>query len=348
MKPDLKTIALALMPTLALALPSAARAEPAAALNTASIVSGAAGAAASCLRFRVVGTCVWLVGCPYCELDYTVKYGHRNPDVVVSVTNGLGKNPWAEAASAYSSIDSAGASSVVSGQGGSLLGGIGGIETGSNSAAQKEEGFGRKSNLSYREAQAVGHPLAGEIYCPSSASYFNPYFLSGLDALAWRWQLPEVAYPQSLVPGLREVGDWPLNTWGAVYPRSGWLAQPDQPKAAAVAAQRVGDIITRGQAVHISQELASGGMEESDNKLVWRPEALKEGDDKTGDWQMLAPNADTGCAVFGADDTLSPAGWSGGKLAAGGDYAWTLWRPYSCCKTMDGIFLGYIDILPYP
>ena len=160
-----------------------------------------------------------------------------------------------------------------------------------------------------------------------------------------------LAQPQGVCPttahGLREIGDWPLNTWGSVYPRSGWLLQSDEPKAAAVAAQRVGDIVTRGAEPHVYREVASGGVFESSNKLVWRPQALEERNDKTGDWQMLSPVMDTNCETFGANDTASVGGWSGGKLAADGNYAWTLWRPYSCCE-VKGVFLGYVDVLPYP
>ena len=116
-----------------------------------------------------------------------------------------------------------------------------------------------------------------------------------------------------------------------MYPRSGWLGQTDEPKAAAVAAQRVGDIVTRSSQPHVYWEVASDGTFESDNKLVWRPQPLEEGNDKTGDWQMLAP----------------VGGWAGGKLAADGNYAWTLWRPYSCCE-IKGVFLGNIDVFPYP
>ena len=336
---------------LALALALANIAQPVQAvqtLNTGAIVSGTFGALPSCMRFRVVGICLWLVCAgPVCKVQASVKYGHRNPDLVVGVTNGLGQNPWTEANAIYSGMEASGASALVSAMGGSMLGNIGGIEVGTSGAPDRNETLGRQPNLGFREAQAVGHPLAGELYCPSATRFLSPHYLSGLDAVGWRWQLPEVAYPQALVPGLREIGDWPLNTWGSVYPRSGWLLQPDQPKAAAVAAQRVGDIVTRSSEPHVYWEVASGGVFQSGGKRVWRPEALEERNAKTGDWQMLSPVMDTNCETFGANDTVSVGGWSGGRLAADGNYAWTLWRPYSCCEA-KGVFLGYVDVFPYP
>ena len=322
-------------------------------VNVGTITANTAAALPSCLRPMPVGVCLWLAcSLDDCQVYATVKIGHRNPDLVVSAANGLGNNPWTEANLAYAPIEAAGASIAVSASGGTLIGGLGGVETGSNSAPSKNQGYGRKSNVSYREAQAVGHPWAGGLYCPSSATFFKPYYLSGLDAVGWRWQLPELVYPQAWVPGLREIGAWPANTWGPVYPRSGWVAQAEEPKAAAVAAQRAADIVTRSGQPHLYQYLESGGVSVGVNRagnvmLTWEPAALLEGNDKTGDWQMLAPNFGIQCGAFGTNDTLAVTGWGGGNLATDGNYAWALWRPYACCE-VKGLLIGYIDIIPYP
>lgn len=42
------------------------------------------------------------------------------------------------------------------------------------------------------------------------------------------------------------------------------------------------------------------------------------------------------CAVF---PNALPA-----TQATDGGYAWTLWRPYACCKRMGQIFLGSTDV----
>ena len=318
-------------------------------VNLGTITASTAAALPSCLRPMVVGVCIWY---DLVDITYSIKIGHRNPDLVVSATNGLGNNPWAEANLAYSPIEAAGASIAVTASGGTLVGNLGGVETGSNSAPAKNQGYGRKPNVSYREAQAIGHPWAGAFYCPASAKIFTPYYLSGLDAVGWRWQLPELIYPQALVPGLREIGSWPANTWGPVYPRSGWVTQAEQPKAAAVAAQRAADIVTRPGQPHIYYSLPSDGVFFGTNQagqymMAWNPPSIMEGDDKTGDWQMLAPNFGVQCEAFGTNDTLSVTGWGGGNLATDGNYAWALWRPYTCCE-VKGILIGYIDIITYP
>lgn len=272
-----------------------------------------------CVRPMYVGQCLWLVCTPFgCDVKTTAKVGHYAPDLIITVTNGTLQ---------------------------------GGIETGSPGSPHRagEQGFGRKANLSYRSAQAIGHPLADIGYCPSEAQPAQPYYASTLDTLAWDFGIPEILYPESLVPGLREIGAWPLQSWGAVYPRSGWTLQPEEPKAAAIAAQRVGDFVTRGTEPHIYLELKSGGTFVDDGKLVWRPpRGLSEDDARGGDFELVSPDATPDqCQTFGHNDLTSARGWSAGRLAKTGDYAYTLWRPYSCCK-IKGIYIGHIDLVPYP
>ena len=69
------------------------------------------------------------------------------------------------------------------------------------------------------------------LLCRSQTSPFFPYFQSGLDALSWRQEVPEIFYPASWIPGMREIGTWPLQTWGSVHPRTGWTTQAEEPKA---------------------------------------------------------------------------------------------------------------------
>ena len=207
------------------------------------------------------------------------------------------------------------------------------------------------SNLVYKEANALGHLLAGEILCPSQADALTPYFSSVLDLFSWRWGGFDLLYPASYIPGLREIGeDWPLNTWGALFPRIGWTTQHSEPKSAAINAQRVGDIITRSGEPHIYNSMTGPVI---DGKyFVWPPSGLLENTYKQGYWQRIFPTVLTqsavpNCEVFGVNDTVTAAGWGGGKVSQTGDYAYTLWRPYTCCE-IKGAILVYIDFVDYP
>jgi len=319
-------------------------------INTASLAASVA--APACIRYQPVGACFFLVCSMFeCHIETSVKVGHFNPDLVVSAYNSIASsgdpiagNPWTEAKSLYGSVNTAAASSLSS-----ALGGLSGLlPSGGNYSA------GKHQNVIFKEADVIGHPLASissqfssGLTCPSDATSFKPYFLSGFDVLAWRWQVPELLYPQAWIPGMREIGHFPLNTWGNIYPRTGTSTQADEAKLAAVIAQRSADIVTRQQQAHVYLSLGEGqdgsSLHVSDSLMVWSPGALKENDATNGHWQLVAPRLEKSCQVFGENDLTMPSGWGGGRIAASGNYAFTLWRPYSCCE-IKGVFLGAIDV----
>ena len=310
-------------------------------INTAQILARTTTAAPSCMQWMPIGTCFWL-RCSWrgCRVRSSLKIGHYNPDLVVASYNELGGNPWREIRVTLGMAQKA----AVRGLLGSLL------SVAPGSAGNRTEGSPRShTNLMFREADAIGHPLTQlpvpGLMCRSQARPFVPYFQSGIDALAWRSALPEMLYPASLVPGLREVGEGALQTWGSVYPRTGWVTQSDEPKAAAVIAQRAGDIVTRRLQPHVYVALAGSS---ASGQRMWPPGVLIEQDGRSGQWQRLLPEPESGCDVFGDDDRGDVTSWGGGLVDAGGDYAWTLWRPYQCCRRRGQWFLFNVDWMTYP
>ena len=315
-------------------------------ITTPQIITQTTTAALSCMQWMPVGICFWLrCSLSGCSVRTSIKVAHYNPDLVVSAYNELGGNPWAEIRATLGLSQRAAATGLL----GTLL------PVPIDSAGNRTEGASERDhqNLVYRESDAIGHPLSSlsgivagvGLLCPSQTMSFLPYFQSALDALSWRQEVPEIFYPASLIPGLREIGSWPLQTWGGVYPRTGWTIQAEEPKAAAINAQRAGDIVTRANQPHIYIPISSSS---SSDLKVWPPDPLMEKDPRTGTWQMLVPKPESTCSVFGENDLASPHGWGGGKVDAEGDYVWNLWRPYKCCKREGQIFLFSIDWLSYP
>ena len=174
--------------------------------------------------------------------------------------------------------------------------------------------------------------LGIQVFCPSAARSFVPYYQSALDPIAWRFGIPEMLYPEALTPGRREIGNWPTLTWGHVYPRAGSIGTTDDPKAAAVAAQRAADFITRPNQPHVY--LPSVGRPRGG---YWPASPVLENTDNHR-WQMLTPIRSSRCEIFGAGGN-----WSGGKVDTRGNYAWILWRKYSCCTARSGVFLSSIE-----
>lgn len=286
------------------------------ALNTASIIASTF--SPSCLEYRVVGICYWLF-CTWsgCTVRTSVKVRHYVPDAVVSSYSNTGANPWLE----VRAMSTPNATAQGGGDG--------------TSNHDSENNLAR-----FKNADVIGHP-GGQVFshfastsgyaCAGAGIAFMPYLLSTLDTVAWRYNVPEMVYPEALIPGMREIGGRiTLNLWGAVYPRGGFLHQTNDHKAAAVVAQRAGDIVTRFGQPHVYQPLFA-----LPRPGYWPAGALMETNTLTGKWQELTPRLSNTCAVFPNSDVLTQA--------PQGDYAWALWRPYSCCERRGQTFLGSTD-----
>ncbi|MGE0371821.1 MAG: TIGR03756 family integrating conjugative element protein [Gammaproteobacteria bacterium] len=285
------------------------------AIDTATITGSAL--SPDCIAYRVRGICYWLL-CTItgCSLETSVRVEHYVPDAVVSSYSNTGENPWVEVRAMSMPNPTA--------QGG-----------GDGTTNEDHE-----NNLArFKNADVIGHPAAtifSEFVsqlgysCSGAGTAFMPYLLSTLDTVAWRYNIPESVYPESLIPGMREIGTrLGLNLWGNVYPRGGFLHHVDDYKAAAVVAQRAGDVVTRRGQLHVYQSLLS-----DESSGYWPAGALMESDAETGKWQELTPRLSSSCTVFPHDDLRIQA--------QQGDYAWALWRPYSCCQRRGQVFLGSI------
>jgi integrating conjugative element protein (TIGR03756 family) len=68
-----------------------------------------------------------------------------------------------------------------------------------------------ENNLAkFKNADVIGHPgvevfnqfvSSSGYFCEGAGTAFMPYLLSTLDTLAWRYNVPEMVYPEALIPG---------------------------------------------------------------------------------------------------------------------------------------------------
>ena len=286
------------------------------ALNTVAIVSSAL--SPDCLSYRVVGVCYWLYCTNFgCSVRTSAKVRHYVPDAVVSSYSNTGMNPWTEVS--FMSMPNPTA------------------QAGGDGTTNQDH----ENNLAkFKNADVIGHPagaaftkFAGQsgYVCAGAGTPFVPYLLSTLDTIAWRYNIPESVYPESLIPGMREIGSrLTVNLWGDVYPRGGFLHQADDYKSAAVVAERAGDIVTRPGQIHVYQPLLA-----KPQPGYWPAGPLIESNVFTGKWQELTPILSPLCAVF---PNILPH-----VQATDGGYAWALWRPYSCCQREGQTFLYSTD-----
>lgn len=276
------------------------------AINTFEIIESSL--SRDCLGYEVIGICAWLnCGIWGCTVVTSVRVKNYVPELVVSSYENTGENPWTEIAYLSPPV-------------GDALGG----------GRATEEAQSRHSNTHFKNVDVFGHPGNDAFYhyfsdlgwmCRGKSVAFNPYFVSTLDVLAWRSGIPEMAYPEALTSGMREMGA-PGDLWSPIYPRSGFVSQYHDYKVAATTAQRAADIVTREGQPHVYQPLMP---KDSPSSGFWAPDPVMEGDDNTHKWQRLEPNRTMSCSLF-------PDGGQDYDLREPGDYVWALWRPYRCCQ----------------
>lgn len=314
-------------------------------INTLKITQATAAAIPNCLHYKVIGICYWKVCAgPYCYVVTSPKVSHYIPDVVVSSYRHDGANPWVEIQKTVDVVGDATGQQIVNSLSGTNIN----MDTGDVSDTRsRPEGQRTSSHTRFKETDVIGNPIVSmfsgsHYFIPSNAKPLMPYFLSTTDAFSWRYGVAELIYTPLTIPGLHEIGNWPVNTWGPVYPRDGYSNNKDDTKAGAVIAQRAGEIVTRDTQPHIYQYLDLTGCKQN---WCGKPSELTENDPNSGQWQMLFPVAETTCSVFGANDTTSLTSW-GDTYASktDGAYVWNLWRHYQGCVPVEGgTYLGSIN-----
>ena len=310
-----------------------------------------------CLDWKVIGACFWLkCSARSCQIRTSPKIQHNLPDLVVSAYPH--ENPWLEMRATEAVTLPAVAGNFLAG--------------GGDPGRERRE----SSTVRFKEACVAGNPAVKfrnifgvHFLCKSKAQPLKVYFSSRQNLLAWRGQGADQLRREAWIPGEREIGSWPDNTWGSVYPRTGFLAQSEDPKAAAVIAQRAVDIVTRegtgfdyvplGHAGHRwetwgdpharTPEACSetGGLWIPPNPIEGRAgrcvtrrsvQWLPGSNEQTDKWQMISPVVAHQCETFGASGA-----WSDGKESDDGNYAWNYWKQYKCCVPRSGRYLHSIE-----
>ncbi len=335
-----------------------ARAQDVTSISSGDIVTATTTAAqdVACLDFRINGVCLFLI-CTIagCEIETSIQFRHFNPALVVTSYNALDQSPWSEIQGLFgdAQVQANDAQFSILGTNLNSLQG-GGTPTDDIPTTDDDTQRRRVKRTIFKNAEVIGSPgnalsLAGSLglplFCPTTDVFpLFPYFLSGVDAFAWRSGLTEIIFPETFIPGLREIGEFPFNSWGSVHPRSGFLNSPEEPKAAAVMAQRAADIATRESQPHVYIPVGSVEGFPAGSLVVFEPGPVVENDPDNSKWQFLVPVTEDTCEAFGENDTTDVAGgWSSNRVSAAGDYAWALWRPYRCCEE-KGLFLAEIGL----
>ena len=269
-----------------------------------------------CMDWQLKGVCFWL-RCTFfsCSVKESPKVFHYIPDLLVSTYT------------TESPIDMS----------------TGVNPTSNGNLTQDEKGKGElETYLDYKHAEVLGNPTAllfnsmaqSDYFCQSVVQVpYMQYFLSGVDPF---WNSPSVEhyYPQAILGFPKIKTNFPLGYWAQIYPLCGWGSHPYDAINAAVDAHRAAVIVTSPGVPHVYQPVGR-----SCGNRCWPPGQVQEGQLSTHKFQMIYPKTAHSGMVMGGS-----ASWANGKNEKLNEqYAWSLWRPYTCCHRKGQVFLFSID-----
>tara|TARA_R110002167_G_scaffold204404_11_gene408604 strand:+ start:19318 stop:20499 length:1182 start_codon:yes stop_codon:yes gene_type:complete len=305
-------------------------------INTWDISEATMDGVLSCSDWQIRGICIWLKCVTvFCTINTNIKMGNYVPELVIQSYDRANGEPWTESQDinqiSQADSDSSWVMTIVDWVSEVDLESIGIDSVAGGHPAQGSEHQSR--NTQFKLTDAYGNPAitaynallaSWGLMCKGKALMFYPYFISNLDSIAWRWNLPEVFYPMSWIPLLKtwNLNNGLFNDYGPVYPRTGFMVQQDEMKAAVVDAFKVGHIVTRTGQPHIYFNIAQGSQDG-----YWGPGPLEKGQPKTGKFQMLYPKTESNCYSFPYSATPSQS-----RRSEDGSYVWNFWRWYKCCK----------------
>jgi len=298
-------------------------------VNSASITASTLKAFSNCVHYKIKGVCYW-VG--KTGINTTPYVEHNLPDVVITVFNKAGDNPWTEASIAFDQAGKVAQENIVS----SLTS----LESGSGQHSFSDN---HEQNVFFKEVDVIGNPALavlpdnGYILLPSTATPFKPYYQSMLDSAMWKG-LPQ--FPPSVIEEgyameadiVHHIGTGLIN-WGGIYPHEGKIATSNDAKAAAVIALRAGDLITSSEMEHLNGHVFFQFSNKCGEQCKAYP--IQENSDKTL-FQMIYPVVEDKCDYFGKTidygNDLEPKGQ--------GNYIFVVWRFYQGCGDGDGKYIG--------
>jgi len=294
-----------------------------ASINSATIIANTVTALPNCLHYQIsMHFCLWLGS--WGRINTTPIVSHYLPDLVVTVYNKPGGNPWFEVNKILDGIGEPVQKSIVRGLTGMQVG------YGNHSFQDQHE-----QGVIFKEVDVIGNPALVVIphhgLLSSTATPWWPYYQSLLDSMLWRG-IPPLALPEEgAALGLNvahHVGTG-LTNWGGLYPHEGKVISDNDMKAAAVVAQRAADLVTQRFGYgHIYKNLSGAcGKHCTASPVV---ENSKE-----TYFQMIYPISQNTCHILGSDQSWSPK-----MFNREGAYVWIVWRHYHGCANGHGKYIG--------
>lgn len=237
-----------------------------------------------------------------------------------------------------------------------------------NDVSEALDYLSQMQNAIQTDSFGIGVSFGGaSILCPNSVLPFTPYYLSALDTISWRlpWadvlthydgiglamiplisDRPVIGTPNGFTdtPGL---GD---GTWGALYPRTGFVRNEHDGKVGSVVAQRAIDLVLANKGAdhtgYVGAIFDPGFPTSEDYRHI--PYVYHASGIEGGVWQPIFPMPSYSCTntLYKPKTTSDISDDKSAPKSVDQRYMWAFWRRYECCLSRRGEFLLDVDFDP--
>jgi integrating conjugative element protein (TIGR03756 family) len=280
-------------------------------------------------HYKVIGLCFWKKCDIGCTFPTTLELDEYLPDLVVTVANKEGDNPWMEANEILDKGSFAiGNEAMQQTTGFGLANG--------NSSSQKSSHY---DSLRMKTIDVIGNP-AMLIHFPfltlqSDTTAYVLYYQSDLDT-AGRLGLAESIRLETWNPVGNPIGKNALNHWGYEFPRSMSVNVDNDYKASLIAALHAVDIVTNKNTLHVVKSVENTC---GDHCAV--SNVIEEQKEDHAIWQEIYPYDRH--VHIGEDDSLQlKSEGMDDNLKGHGNYVFVVWRHYQGCvqSSPDASLIG--------
>ena len=274
------------------------------------------------MQYKVLGICTWIKKRSFPRppsIVITPEVDYFAPDLVVTVFNKVGDNPWSEA-NFLDKASHAGIESFVENKYGVKLGNT-----------DIRDRFDRVSGVAIKRkiVDVIGHPNMllnvpiPILLVPDTIPFF-PYYQSEADVLNTFGAIEKVTRPMETLSVFNNFIGTMNNHWSFMFPREMSAIIHNDYKAALVFAARAAHIVTNRNTGHVVKSTANScGVNCRVSNVFFNP------DEKYIKWQEIYPKNrhiklgenDLGLASMGNADYQK----------GGGNYIFVIWRRYQGC-----------------
>ena len=302
-------------------------------INTAVLIERVLEKTVQNTHYRPIGACLWIRKFPP-GIETGAAIEQYLPDLVVTVSNQPGSNPWQEVGLAYENQAALKAYQSAFQQ---ATGMLFDIADGSNQINPEHINEQRTRIVSVIGSPAGVYRLPKVTHKPETR-FGKPYYSSLADAVSDRTEAGEIAY-MATHPNLlfgHDIGTF-TNYWGQESPRLMRITQPSRFRASVVAAMHAADIVTNKQSLHVAQPTRNSC---GANCVV--ANVIHDPKHEHVSWQEVYPN--NRMIEPGDPNDYGTADDSKGN----GNYVFVIWRKYRGCIKQSGKLLQGFPVVGKP